>query len=155
MPDFDWQTVVAGLALIFSVYTFRKTQNLAEEQAELVEDQKRLNRLLLAKEQEAAVSSRRAVLSARLVKLGNGYRVKIFNRGNAAARNVRILIPEGTTLLIQSDVNAKFPLEHLESQNGVDLIAQIYTGSASKQSISIFWADDHSDSNEKTVYLTT
>ena len=54
MPDLDWQTIVAGLALLFSVFTFRKTQNLAEKQAELVEDQKRLNQLLLAKEKEAA-----------------------------------------------------------------------------------------------------
>lgn len=155
MPSIDWQTIVAGLALIFSVYTFRKTQNLAEKQVELVEDQKRLNRLLLAKEQEAAVSSKRADLSARLVKLGKGYSVKVFNRGNAVARNVRLLVPDGTTLLIQSDVDAKFPLEHLEPQSGVDLIARVYIGSASKQSLSIFWEDDHAAANEKTVYLTT
>lgn len=154
MPDIDWQTVVACLALLFSIFTFRKTQNLAEKQAELVEDQKRLNQLLLAKEQEAAVTSKKADLSARLVKSGNGYVVKVFNRGNAVAHNVRVLIPDSTTVLDQSTVDMKFPLEQLDPQQGVDLVARVYIDSASKQSISVLWEDGHSENNQKTVYLT-
>lgn len=153
--EIDWQTVVAALALVFSYYTFRRTQRIAEKQAGLVEDQKRLNQLLLAKEQEAASTAKRADVSARMIKMANGYRVKVFNRGNVDARNVRILIPEETTLLIRSDVQAKFPLERLEPQAGVELIATVHLGSPGKQSISLMWDDEHADGNTKLAYLTT
>ncbi len=153
MLTIDWQTVVALLALAFSVYTFRQTHNLAVKQAELLEDQKRLNRMLVEKEEAEAVNVRRADVSARMVKELKGSKVKVFNAGKAAARNVRLeLSGSGNGIqLLNRDI---FPLERLEPQQGVDLIAAVHLGSAAKMPIRLLWDDDTGDNHEKTVYLT-
>ena len=125
----EWQSAVAVLAFAFSIYTFRKTHKLSEKQAELVEDQKRLNRILVEKEETEACNAKKADLSARLVKVANNnWRVKIFNKGKAEARHVRIEFDtEGdNVILIKRDVESKFPMGRLEPQQGVDLIASLH-----------------------------
>src|SRR5688500_4820184 len=136
MEGIDWGVVIAAIALIFSVYTFRKTQNLAEKQASLVDDQKRLNELLVAREEKAAVSEKRAELSANLIRLGGvKNKVRVFNKGTATARNVEISFPEGNELVMKSEVEDKFPLELLEPHQSVDLIAVIHLSSSRKHMI--------------------
>lgn len=153
--DIDWQTVVALLALLFSVYTFRRTHNLAEKQADLIEDQKRLNQLWLAKEETEAENTKGADVSANLIRLGKGARVKIFNKGKSEARNIRILDVEQCAVLVKTDAESKFPLERLEAQQGVDLIASIHLGSPSKVPLTLAWDDNRGANHTKTVYLTT
>lgn len=157
MPTIDWQTITAALALLFSVYSFWKTYKLSAKQAELLEDQKRLNRMLVEKEEADARSAKKAELSANLVKLANNnYRVKVFNRGKAAARNVRIdLTTESDeSVLIASDVESKFPMELLEPQQGIDLIAAVHASTPSKIPIDLIWDDDTGTDHKKTAYLT-
>lgn len=153
MLDIDWQTIAALLALAFSVYTFRQTHNLAEKQAELLEDQKRLNRILVVKEETEAISTRKADVSARMVKELKGSKVKVFNSGKSVARNIRLIIDDSGNpfQLLNRDI---FPLETLEPQQGVDLIAAVYMGSPSKMPITLMWDDDAGSNHEKTVYLT-
>ena len=152
--NIDWQTIVALLALAFSVYTFRKAQNLAEKQAELVKGQKRLNDLWVAKEESEVRNAKRADVSANLVRLPKGAQVKVFNKGKAEARNVRIEFNEDESIFIRSDVDSKFPLERLEPQQGVDLIAAVHMSSPSKIPLKLLWDDDHGTNHAKTVYLT-
>lgn len=149
----DWQTVVALLALGFSVYTFRKTHGLAEKQAELLEDQKRLNRILVAKEEAEAVNAKKADVSARLVRELKGAKVKVFNAGRAAACNVRLVADESGPgfQLLNRDV---FPLERLEPQQGVELPAAIHMGSPSKMAMTLLWDDETGEDHQKVVYLT-
>lgn len=153
----NWQTLAAILALLFSVYSFWKTYKISVKQAELLEDQKRLNRMLVEKEEADARNAKRADLSANLVKLANNnYRVKVFNRGKAPARNVRIdLATESDdSVLSTRDVDSKFPMEQLEPQQGVDLIASLHMNSPSKIPIDLTWDDDTGTDHRKTVYLT-
>lgn len=156
LENIDWSIIVALLALVFSVYTFRRTHNLAEKQAELLEDQKRLNRMLVEKEEAEARNALRADVSANLVKIGKNYKVKVFNRGKAVARNVRLVddTADQDSFLIQSDVESKFPLENLEPQLGVELIAAIHMQSPSKLPITLIWDDDTGIDHRKTVHLT-
>lgn len=153
MLDVDWQTVVALLALGFSAYTFRKTHNLSQKQAELLEDQKRLNRMLVEKEEAEAISAKRADVSARMVRELKGAKVKVFNAGKAAARNVRLVTDESGAGFQLLNRNV-FPLETLEPQQGVDLPAAIHLNSPSKMPITLVWDDDTGDDHEKVVYLT-
>ena len=155
MEGIDWGDVIAALALLFSVYATRQTMKLGQKQNSLVDDQRRLNQLLVAREEKAVASEQVADVSANLIKLGNAkYKVKIFNKGNFPARNVEILFPEGDELFMKSEVAEKFPFELLEPHQSVELHALIHMGTGRKHLIALKWADGRSEANEKSVYLT-
>jgi len=147
--------VVAGLALLLSAYATWKTVQFNDRQKSLIESQQRLNQRLLEKEDAESTAERKADLGATFIKLGSSnYRLKIWNRGRAAARNVSIGFPEGNDCLIESDISSKFPMETLETHQSVELIAAVHMGTKSKHAIKLSWADDFSPSNEKVVYPT-
>lgn len=109
----------------------------------------------LEKSDAEALEEKKADIGAKLVNLGNGeYRVKISNRGKAAARNVRIEFPDDNKLIPDRVINDTFPMEVLEQRDSVDLIAAVSNGTPRKHKVLLKWEDDHSDSNEKTSYLT-
>lgn len=147
--------VAAVIALLLSGYAIWTTRNFNKRQLSLIESQEELNKRLLAQGDTEALESRKADVGASYVKLGsNKYRLKVFNKGKAPARNVRIEFPDGDTPVPKSEIADKFPMEVLEQHQSVDLIAAVSMGTPSKQTAIVRWLDDHSDSNEKTVYLT-
>jgi len=151
----DAGDIIAGLALLMSAYATWRTTSFNEKQKSLIESQERLNNLLLEKEKSEAVSGKKADLGASFVKLGNNkHRLKVWNKGNATARNARLEFPEGNDVLIQSDVDEKFPLESMEKFQPVELFASVHTGTKSKHVIRIVWEDDAHNHNEKLVYPT-
>jgi hypothetical protein len=156
MPvSFDVGDAIAGCAFALSAYATWKTFRFNEKQNSLIESQERLNKLLLDKEASEVVNVKRADLGANFVKLGSGkLRLKIFNRGKSSARNVSLEFPEGNDCLIQSDIDSKFPLEILEPQQGVELIASASLDTKSKHPIKLIWSDEFNAHNEKMVYPT-
>ncbi|WP_274507213.1 hypothetical protein [Xanthomonas campestris] len=155
MASFSTGDGIAVAALLLSAYATWKTYQFNEKQKSLIESQERLNRLLLDKEASEASSTKKADLGANFIKLGsNQYRLKIFNKGKSAARNVTIGFPEGNDCFIDSDIEAKFPLERMDPQQSVELIAAVHFETKSKQVIKIYWSDDHAENNEKLVYPT-
>lgn len=116
----------------------------------------KLTKKLLAKEVGEAEARSRADLGANFAKIGrNNYRLRVFNRGNSNARNVRIEFDDSKDhCFIQSDVDSKFPHECLEPHQGVELIAAIHAGSKSKHPLKLIWDDDFKIGNEKMVYPT-
>lgn len=121
----------------------------------MIESQERLNKLLLEKEAGEVLNVKKADLGATFIKLGSSkYRLKIWNKGKSAARNVSLDFPEGNDCLIQSDIDAKFPLEILETHQSVELIAAVSMDSKSKHPIKLTWSDEFSEHNEKMVYPT-
>lgn len=155
METIDWGDVIAALALLFAVYATRMTVKLGQKQNSLVDDQKRLNQLLLAREEKAVILERRADLSASLVALGGTkYRVKVFNKGDASARGVTIDFPDGNDLVMKSEVEDKFPFEVLEPRQSVDLHALVHMSTARKHRVILRWSDDHAQDNSKELFLT-
>ncbi|MRS13264.1 MAG: hypothetical protein EG823_09415 [Actinobacteria bacterium] len=147
--------VVAVLALVLSLVATITTIRFNSRQKSLIESQELLNQRLLAREESDAQAAKRADLSASLVKTGkNNWRLKVYNRGKAVARDVTIEWPDDDDLLIQSDVASKFPLEMLEPAHGVELLALVHMGSRSKHEITLRWRDEFDDTNEKKVYPT-
>lgn len=115
----------------------------------------KLTKRLLLKEAGVAEAKARADLCANFLKIGKSHRLKIFNRGNAAARNVRIeLLDADDHCFIQSDIDSKFPHESIEPHQSVELMASVHLGSKSKHRISLIWDDEFKSNNEKTVYPT-
>ena len=147
--------ILSGLAFLLSAFATWKTVRFNDRQKSLIEIQERLNNRLLEKEQEASAGEKKADLGAAFLKLGSSkYRLKIWNKGKATARNVYLEFPDGNDCLIQSDIDGKFPLEILEPHQSVELIAAVGMDTKSKHTIKLRWADDSSESNEKVVYPT-
>lgn len=148
--------LIAGLALVVAGASFALTYRFNERQKKFFENQELLNRSLLRKEDADVKGSRQADLSANLVKIGKSYKLRVFNRGKSAARHVRIEFAdaESAQAFIPSDIARKFPLEVMQPQGSVDLIAVIGVSSASKFALRLLWEDDYSESNERLVYPT-
>lgn len=147
--------VIAGVALLFSIYATVKTLRFNNRQRALIESQEKLNNLLFEKEVVEATDEKRANLGATFIKLGsNKYRLKIWNKGKAIARDVNIEFPEGNEVLIESEISSKFPLEVLDTHQSVELIAAVHMGTKSKHLFRLVWTDDHNERNEKITYAT-
>ena len=147
--------IIAGFALLLSGYATWQAISFNKKQESLVETQEKLNNLLLEKEEVQVLSDKQADLGASFIKLGRSkYRLKIWNKGNACARNVRLNFPEGNNILIQSEIDEKFPLECLEKFQSVELIAAVDMQTNSKHTICLVWEDDAKEHNQKLVYPT-
>ncbi|EDV5768758.1 hypothetical protein AAC43_001221 [Salmonella enterica subsp. diarizonae] len=152
---------IALAALVVSIYTIIsseiKSRKSDKEQMVIKEEQDRIRRLLLDKETKLALEEKRADLNANLVKIGtNKYKLKIFNKGKAAARSVRIAFPDndGEEFLIMSEIERKMPYEVLYSQQMIELIASIHMGSKSKYKIRLLWCDDYNKMNEQDIVVS-
>jgi len=147
--------IIAGLALLLSCYAIFKTSKFNERQKSLIESQEKLNNLLLEKEQSEAANDKKADIGATFIKLGSSkYRLKIWNKGKATARNIRIDFPNGNDVLFQSEIDEKFPLESLEQYQAVELISAVTTETKRKHTICLIWSDDSGEDIEKIVYPT-
>lgn len=157
MSASDWASLsgaaVSFLALVVAIVSLRKTNKFNERQIELADTTERLNRMLIDREAGEALASKRADVSANLIKAGkNDYRLKVFNRGKGTARNVRLLDLAGQdTFLIQSDIQHKFPLPILEQHQSAELIAAIHMGSKLRAHIKLIWDDDAGSCHEKEL----
>ncbi|UAA40757.1 hypothetical protein KIH87_08335 [Paraneptunicella aestuarii] len=156
MPiNIDAGDVIAGLAFLLSGYATWQTVSFNKKQKSLIESQEKLNNLLLEKENEGAVKEKSADLGASFIKLGSSKcRLKIWNKGSATARNVRIEFPEGNNVVIDSEVSDKFPMESLERHQSVELIAAVHRQTKQKLIVRLIWEDDAQTHNEKLSYLT-
>lgn len=121
--------VMAGGALIVSIWSLYKTSQFNSRQNELADTTERLNQLLIEREAAEGLASKKADLSANLYQSGkNNYRLKVFNRGKGTAKNIRFfdLSTEEDSFLMQSDIDRKFPMPILEQHQSVELIAAIH-----------------------------
>ena len=151
----DAGDVIAGLAFLLSAYATWQTVSFNKKQKYLVESQEKLNIRLLEKEDEDVLKGRQADLGASFIQLGNNkYRLKIWNKGAATARNVRLEFPVGDEIVIDSDVTDKFPMESLERHQSVELIAMVYRQTKRKHVVRLIWEDDSQAYNEKLSYPT-
>jgi hypothetical protein len=155
LPALGIGDIIAGMAFLLSVYATVVTVRFNNRQKALIESQDKLNRLLLEKESSGVIGEKKADLGASFIRLGSSnHRLKIWNKGKARARNVRIEFPEGNEVIIESEIAAKFPLEALDTFQAVELIAAVAMGTKQKHPIRLIWEDDFSERNEKLVYPT-
>ena len=146
---------LAAIALGLSGYATWKTLRFNERQKSLIESQEKLNILLLEQGENQALNALKADLGASFIKLGSSkYRLKVWNKGRAQARNVRIEFPEGSDVFIKSDIESKFPLEALDQYHAVELIAAVHMGSKRKHHIKLIWDDETGNDMHKSVYAT-
>jgi hypothetical protein len=155
LDSIDAGDLIAGLAFLLSSYATWQTVNFNKKQKSLVESQEKLNNLLLEKESEDALKEKRADLGASFIKLGSSkYRLKIWNKGAATAKNVRVEFPEENDVVFDSEVTDKFPMESLERHQSVELTAAVDKGTKRKHVVRLIWEDEAQPHNEKLSYPT-
>lgn len=151
----DSGDIIASLALIFSVYATFKTVQFNNRQQEVIKSQAKLNELLLEKETAGVELEKQADLGVAFLKLGsNKYRLKVYNKGKAPARQVTIAFPEGNEVIPESDLQSKFPLQLLDVHQSVELIAAVHLGTKSKHLVKLEWEDGRADRIEKELWAT-
>lgn len=146
---------IALLALVLSGYATLRTIQFNKRQDSLIETQNKLNELLLAKETEEVLDAHKADLGASIINLGNHkYRLKVWNKGNAEARNVTVEFPDGNNLVPDSELQCTLPYEILEKHEYVELLAVVHTRTPRKHKLKLCWSDKHRKNNEKIVCVT-
>lgn len=151
----DSGDIIASLALFFSMYATFKTVQFNNRQQEVIKSQAKLNQLLLEKESAGVEMDKQADLSASFLKLGNSkYRLKVYNKGKASARQVSISFPEGNEVISESDIKSKFPLQLLDVHQSVELIASVHLGTKSKHLVRLEWEDGRPGRVEKELWVT-
>ena len=145
--------VIAGLALILAIYSTWITSRFNKRQIAFEETSERLNRLLIEKESTEADAAKRADLSANFYNAGkHNYRLKVFNRGKGTARNVRFFVVDDSDLLMDDDIQRKFPVPILEQHAFVELFAAVSMGSPSRAHIKLVWDDDLGTGHQKELH---
>ncbi|MBH3379621.1 hypothetical protein I5R98_13700 [Pseudomonas asiatica] len=87
--------------------------------------------------------------------MGNSkYRLKVFNKGKAPAHHVTIDFPEGNEVILESDIESKFPLQLLDVHQSVELIAAVHMGTRSKHLVKLEWEDGRAGRAAKELWAT-
>lgn len=147
--------IIAVMALALSAYAIWTTRQFNKRQLNLIEMQEELSARQLEQGKQDALDASRADVSARYIKEGRSrYKLKIYNKGKAQARNVRIEFPNSDSPVPSNDLQKKLPMEALAQHEWVDLIAAVHMGTPPKIESILRWEDDHALENKKTVYLT-
>jgi len=150
----DWNAVAAVaavLALVVSLWSAWKTHSFNARQNELFEITEKLSRAQLERETNETTAERKADISANFVHTGRNYRLKVFNKGKGTARNVRLERLDDTDLLMQGDIDEKFPVPILEQHQWVELIVVVHMQSPSRAHIRLTWDDEHAKDNSKEL----
>jgi len=146
--------IAIGALLLAGWSTFR-TEKFNRRQAAFEETNERLNLMLIEREASESNEQKRADVSADFYKSGaNNYRLKVFNRGKATARNVRIEVLDNGRILMQDDIDRKFPVPVLEQHGSVELHAMIHFGSPPRTHVRLTWDDDLGANQSKELHPT-
>ncbi|WP_157774657.1 hypothetical protein [Aeromonas sp. CA23] len=137
--------IVSLLALLLSVYSAYRTLEFNRRQNEFANTANHLNKLLLRKEQEDAIDAISADLNARVVKIGKGHRLKIYNKGKSPAKNVRLECPVVREFSIMDD---SLPLEVIQAGGNFDLIVATAMGAPFAVTIKLIWDDERGRNQE-------
>lgn len=132
------------LAILFSLYTYYKHDAKIKEQSRL------LNDFQIEKFKEE--KSRKAFINADVIPGSKGsMRIRIYNTGQATARNVYVNIPEVTGIVHCSNPT---PLD-IRSNQGIYLDLLLSTAAPDFISIGFTWEDDFSKENKdsQTIQL--
>ena len=153
--NFTLSDIIAVLALGLSAYATWRSLRFNKKEAEFLDLQGKVNSLILEKEQREADQAGQAELGASFLSIGSKkHRLKIFNKGKVAAHNVNITFLSGNDIVPNSEIEDKFPMEHIDPGQAVELIAAVHKQTKRKHAIRLKWSDPNGEEREKDVYPT-
>ncbi len=146
--------ILALCALAVSVYAVYQTQRLNRRQAQLIDREAELTRLLTHQADRQISSENIASISARTYNDGKNWKLRIFNSGNGAAHGVTIVLDDKNQFISQAEVDRKFPMKKMEPGQSVNLNMFVHMQSPSKESIVLTWKDASSENRKNEVEIT-
>lgn len=137
---------ISAVSLVFAIVSFiisSKSQHLQDRVNEIELKLKEYELAEKEREQQKA-----ACVEARINHITKDrYRIKIWNSGNAAAKNITASWARESQILFFDQ--EKLPFELLEPQKSFDLAISTYSGSARKLCITTEWEDDDGKKHSK------
>lgn len=128
------------LAIIGTAFTYFKHDRKIKEQ------EKTINDYQLEKIKEEKVQKTQAIIRASLIKGNKGHRIlRVYNKGQAIARNVRLIIKDEPDYLYSTN---PFPFPALNEHENVDLNISLHSGTPDNISIEILWDDESATDNK-------
>lgn len=144
-----YSPVITGLILIYTVYKIVQYARLKNEFDQL---QVQMERVLLREQAVLRQEAEKAELNAQFVKTdGKHTKLQIVNLNKPLATNVRIAFPEGNHLIIQKEIDAKFPLASLNMHKPIELSIAVYNNAPRKIILQLIWDDGFQINNAKTI----
>ena len=138
--------VISGVSLLLSVISFVvsiKSQNLQNKVNDI---ELKLKKYELAEKEEKLHKA--PCIEARINHITKGnYRIKIWNSGNAVAKNVTASWDKGNQIIFFDQ--EKMPFESLDPQKSFDLAISTYGGSPRKLCITTSWEDSSGKKYDK------
>lgn len=138
--------IISAVSLVIAIMSFAfssKSQHLQDRVNEIELKLKEYELAEKEKEQQKA-----PCVEARINHIANEkYRIKIWNSGNAAAKNVTASWDEGSQFLFFDQ--EKMPFELLEPQKSFELAISTYYGSPRKLCITTTWEDGDGEKHSK------
>ncbi|WP_146348449.1 hypothetical protein [Falsiphaeobacter marinintestinus] len=148
--------VIALVALLVSGLSFWQARSGQRSQERLTDREVQLVRHQLSQFERDERASKEANVSAKLFKVDkNVWKLRVFNRGPAEARNVNVspITSEGS-MFPESSISQKLPMQVMEKDSSVDINAFPHFGSALKETIQISWDDASSANRTKDIEVT-
>ena len=146
----NWQDpsfLLSLIAIIGTIFTYFKHDRKIKAQEKLINDYQ------LGKIEEEKIQKRQAVVRASLIAGNKGHRIlRIYNKGKATARNVRLIIKDEPDYLYATN---PFPFPMLNEGEYVNLNIELHKGLPDDISFEILWDDEYKSDNshEQTVQL--
>lgn len=146
----NWQDpsfLLSVVAIIGTIFTYFKHDRKIKAQEKLINDYQ------LDKIDEKKIQKTQAVVRASLISGTKGHRIlRVYNKGKATARNVRLMIKDEPDCLYATN---PFPFPALNESENVDLNIHLHHGSPDNMSFEILWDDKFNldNSHEQTVQL--
>ncbi len=126
---------IATVALLLSGFSLWRQRGFDEQE-------KRLNALLISREEAETMSSKRADIFADFVNPAkHSYRLNIYNRGKAPAQKIVLEVCEGEELFDERDLERRFPYPSLEPHQAIKVPASVHLGSPRRARILLRWED--------------
>ena len=138
--------VISVVSLLLSVISFIVSIKSQKLQNKVNEIELKLKKYELAEKEKE--QQKVPCIDARIIHITKGnYRIKIWNSGNAVAKNVTASWDEGSQIIFFDQ--EKMPFELLEPQKSFDLAISTYIGSPRKLCITTVWEDSDGKKHNK------
>ena len=146
----NWQDpsfLLSLIAIVGTIFTYFKHDRKIKAQEKLINDYQ------LGKIEEEKIQKRQAVVRASLIVGNKGHRIlRIYNKGKATARNVRLIINDEPDYLYATN---PFPFPMLNEGEYVNLNIELHKRLPDDISFEILWDDEYKENNShaQTVNL--
>ena len=147
--DFSDIIALCALAVSLTLGLISLFQN-----RKLNKQQKQINAIILVKEEQEKNNQKRAIIEASSIAQKGSTIIKVYNKGNAIARNVRMKFPydRNDGLLFR---DPPFPYTQMNPKTqGTEFCINLVNGHIEQVIIKFIWDDEFANNNEITQILT-